>query len=314
MKKTILATLFLLILISCSSGGTKKPTAVTLDSPFIGGTAGLQFSFQDLRKEVFDGNTDPFDVVVKVENKGETLVAKDKLRVKLSGINPAEFGKTESDLVKIGTDDSVENRKSTQGTTLTSQPTFVEFNGLSHKNSIAGATIQYTLRADACYLYRTRAVSKVCVLENILNPTGTRLCEINADKPVHNSGAPVQISNLKESGRAKDKIGFTFDVRNVGGGAIFERGQNCNRDVRANEGKVYVTVSTGLTGLHCSGLEAISGGVGGYVTLYDGLKTVSCTQTVSTNTDFEQLVNIEASYDYEQSIQTQITVKSSGEQ
>lgn len=312
MKKVILTAFLFLVLLGCK-GGTSKAPAIDLQSPFIGGTNGLQLSFQDLRKEVFDAGSDPFDIVVRLENKGETLVPKDKVRVKISGINPVEFSKSEADLTRNPSDDVIENRKTPQGNTITGPPAFAEFLGLNHKNIIEGASIPYTIKAEVCYLYRTKALSKLCFRENLLTPESGGICEINADKPVHNSGAPVQITNLKESTRNKDRIGFTFDVRNAGSGNVFERSKNCDKSVRQNENKVYVKVDTGMSGLTCTGLDTSGTSAEGYVTLYNGFKTISCTQPVSTNTDFEQIINIEASYDYEQSIQTQITVKKSGE-
>ncbi|MBI4146483.1 hypothetical protein HY489_04050 [Candidatus Woesearchaeota archaeon] len=312
MKKIIILAILTILLIGCKQEPKKQ--AVNLESPFVGGAQGLQLSFENLRKDVFDGGTDPFDVVVRLENKGETLVPKENVRVKLSGINPAEFSKTEAELTRVSPDDVIEQRKTPQGQTIAPPPAFVEFTGMNYKSKIAGATTQYTLRAEACYLYKTKAVSKICVREDLLNPETGGICEINQDKPVHNSGSPVQATNFKESTRSKDRIGFTFDVRNAGTGNVFERAKNCDRSDRKNEDRVYVTVNTGIAGLQCTALESTANGAAGWTTLYGGIKTISCTQPITTKTDFEQLVNIELSYDYEQSIQTTITVKSSGEQ
>ena len=312
MRRSLLI-LALLLLVAC---GPSEDTAqvVNLQSPFLGGTDGLVLGFQDLRQEVFDSGRDPFDVVVRLENKGESIVAKNNVRVKLSGINPSEFGKTETQLSASPSDDVIEVRKEPSGNTITPPPVFVEFTGLDHKNELSGAQNQFIIRADACYLYRTKAVSKVCVRENILTPAPGGICEINADKPVVSSGAPVQFSNFKESTRAKDKIGFTFDITNSNNGHIYERNTACDASKRQNENRVYITVSTGVQGLLCTGLEATTKGAEGFVTLYGGSKTISCTQSISSKTDFEQLVNLEAVYDYEQSTQASITVKSSGEE
>lgn len=306
-----LATLALFIT-ACS---TEEPAQqINLQDPFIGGTDGLLISFQDLRQEIFDSGRDPFDVVVKLENKGESIVRKQDVRVKLSGINPSEFDKTEPQLSSNAPDDIIETRKEPSGNILPGPPVFAEFTGLNHKSPILGASNQFIIRADACYLYRTKGVSKICVRENLLSPQPGGICEVNADKPAANSGAPVQFANFKETTRAKDKIGFTFELNNANNGKIYERNTACDTSKRQNENRVYILVATGLQGLQCTGLETTERGAEGFVTLYGGNKIVSCTQTVSSKTDFEQLVNLEAVYDYEQSTQTTITVKSSGEE
>ncbi|MBW2970259.1 hypothetical protein KY309_02755 [Candidatus Woesearchaeota archaeon] len=309
MRRLIVILVLALIVVSCKPGEQK---AVSLTAPFIGGTQGLSVAFQDFRADVFDGGLDPFDVIVKLENKGEALVAKEDVKVKLSGINPAEFDKSEADLTKNAPDDIIENRLQETGV-LPGPPVFVDFIGLNHKGSIAGASAGFTLRADVCYLYRTRAVSKLCVRENLLTPRAGGICEINEAKPVYNSGAPIQISKFEEIARAKDKLGFSFEIKNVGSGNVFERNSKCDRSERRFENRVYVAIGTGLPGLSCTGLESTALGVEGFVTLYGGSKIISCAQPISTRSDFEQIVGVEVVYDYEQSIQSTFNVKSSGE-
>ncbi len=310
MRRLVVILVLLFLVTACRPGEKKQ---LTIESPFAGGSQGLVLDFQDLRKDVFDGGRDPFDVIVRLENKGEALVKKENVKVKLSGINPAEFGKLEENLFMNAPDDAIEMRKDPQGAVLPGPPVFVEFTDLNHISPIAGASAQFTLRADVCYLYRTKTVSKLCVRENILTPPPGGICEINEDKPVFNSGAPVQVANFKESARAKDKIGFSFEIKNAGAGNIFERNTFCDRSQRKNENRVYVTIATGLSGLSCTGLESTGKGAEGFVTLYDGTKIISCSQQVSGRSDFEQLVNLEAIYDYEQRKDTTLTVKSSGE-
>jgi hypothetical protein len=310
MRRLIIVLMLALLLLACKPGSKKT---VQMEAPFEGGSQGLALDFQDLRKDVFDGGRDPFDVTVKLDNKGESLVKKEDVQVKLSGINPAEFSKGEADLMLNAPDDVIEVRKDPQGSILPGQQVFVEFTGLNHKGVISGASAQFPLRADVCYVYRTKTVSELCVRDNLLTPRTGGICEINADKQVYNSGAPVQVANFKEAARAKDKIGFTFEVKNVGTGSVFQRNSVCNRIDRKNENRAYVIVETSLDGLQCTGLETSGKGAEGFVTLYDGSKIVSCSQTISSRSDYEQLVNIETIYDYEQTVQSTITVKKSGE-
>lgn len=300
-----------LFVIGCNGGGGREVNIV--ENPFIGGSQGLTIAFQDFRSEVFDGGLDPFDVIVKVENEGESLISKDNVQVTLSGINPSEFGKSQADLTKLAPDDVIEERKDPSGNIVPGPPVFVEFPEFNYRSALTGATAQFTLRADVCYLYRTKAVSKLCVRENLLTPTAGGICELNEQKTIHNSGAPVHVQNLKQTTRSKDKIGFTFEIANVGNGDIFERNSHCDRDDRRKEDRVYVKVHTGMSGLACTGLNPTQTGAEGWTTLYNNRKIISCSQSVTNKADFEQLTNIEVIYDYEQRTQTTITVKSSGE-
>jgi len=311
MKLLLVAAVLMFALVACTGSSAKK---VDLTSPFIGGTQGVLLGFQDLRADVFDAGRDPFDVVVKLENKGESLIPKDNIRVKLSGINPSEFGKTQNDLVQLAPDDILQLSKDPQGSILIPPPVFVEFPNFNYKKLIVGATAPFTLRAEVCYLYRTKAVSKLCVRENLLAPQAGGICEVNAEKPLFVSGAPVQILGFKQSAGAKDKVRFQFDVINRGQGLVYQRNSFCDNVDKRNENRVYVIVETSIPGLSCTGLEASERGSEGFVTLYSGSKTVTCTQNVAQKADFEQLVNIEAIYDYEELVQTQIAIKSSGEE
>jgi hypothetical protein len=311
MRKITAAIVLLVMLTACTGGKTGE--TVDLGAPFVGGTAGVVADFIDFRAEVFDGGRDPFDVVVRLDNKGEAAVTPGRVRVKLSGINPAEFGKLEEDLKKSPPDELFAVTKDPQGNILPGGQSTVEFIGLNHFSPIAGAQVSLPLRADVCYTYSTQAVSKLCVRENLLAPEAGGICEINEDKQVVNSGAPVQVGAVKETARGKDKLSFSFEIANAGTGQIFERGSVCDRSTRAKENRVYVIVDSGIPGLQCTGFSTTGTKAEGFTTLFEGKKIVTCTQTISSRTDYEQQIRIDVVYDYEEFKQTTITVKSSGE-
>lgn len=302
----------LVLLVGCAGAGSGSK--VDLASPFVGGSQGLLVSFQDFRSEVFDGGKDPFDITVKLENKGEALVPKDNVRVKLSGINPVEFDKSQDQLMSLASDDVLQLGKDPSGALLVPPPNFVEFSNLNFEKLIVGSSAPFTVRAEVCYLYRTKAVGKLCVRENLLAPQTGGICEVNEEKPLFVSGAPVQFMALKQNAGARDKLRFQFEVVNRGQGLVFERNSLCDSSDKRKENRVYVIVETNIPGLSCTGLDVTGRGAEGFVTLYGGSKTVTCTQTVGQRADFEQLVNIEAVYDYEELTQTTLTVKSSGEE
>lgn len=306
MKKILLIIMAIALLTSCQQQSSGE---VSISSPFLGGTQGLEISFQDFRAEVFDGGQDPFDIVVQVENKGEAEVKQQNAEIQLSGINPFEFGKNTQFMQKNLPDDIIARQK-TESQTIESPPTYVEFTGLNHIDKIIGSSAEFPIRAEICYLYETTAVGKLCIREKLLNPEEGGICDVSGSKPIFTSSAPVQIRNLQQQVRSKDKIGFSFEIYNAGTGDIYERTSKCDKQVRARENKVYVDITTGLPGVECTGLTNGKG----MVTIYDGSKTITCTQRAETSTDFEQMISINLEYDYEQLTSTTLKVKSSGEE
>ena len=309
-KKYVFFTFVVLIFLAACKG---QEAPLDLQNPFIGGTDGVVMDFQQVPKDVFDGGRNPFDIVIKLENKGEADVLKNKLRVKLSGFNPASLGKLEEQLSKNPVSDLSASRKDASGNIVKSSPDFVEFNELNHVAPIVGATEEMTVRAEACYTYKTLAVGKLCVRSNILNPEAGGICETDGNKPLFSSSSPVQFDNLVESVAGKDKIGFVFEVKKPSAGYIFETDSICSEE-KSKENRVYVKVNSKLNGLSCTGLSSTSASVAeGFVTLFENSFPIYCKQQVSTRTDFEQVINIEAVYDFEDFKEVKLTVKSSGE-
>lgn len=292
----------------------QKETNQGLSTPFIGGLSGFSVGFQADAppKEVYDGGRFPFAVVVKIQNIGEFLVPKDKVKVSLSGIDPVEFGLNPNDLIKSPGDDMLPRRKDAGGNILESNPFFLEFKNLNHVRRITGSALDFPLRAEVCYNYGTIATSKLCSRKNVLNPTPGGICTINEEKKVANSGAPVQIVSLQESTRAQDKVAFTFKIQHVGTGFLYRKLTGCEKSsIRATEQKVFVNVREPASGVECVGLSSNSVPNQGEVTLFDGSNTVTCTMTLQRPGDFEFPVTIDLNYDYEDTTETNLLVKRS---
>ncbi|MFH1668920.1 MAG: hypothetical protein ABIA62_03255, partial [Candidatus Woesearchaeota archaeon] len=187
---------------------------------------------------------------------------------------------------------------------------------LAHQKEIAGS-VTYNIRADLCYKYGTVVNTKLCVLEDVLGTQGggSKLCTINADKPVDNSGAPVQVASMRESVSSANKVAFVVKIKHVGTGTVHEQSSECNKDFQQKD-KVHVRIDTGIAdGLTCSGLQdgVESGSVyEGDAQLLNGEREVRCTQTINNPTDLEKLVTIELGYDYNQHIEKTLEVQHVG--
>jgi len=305
----ILSLLSVTLLIGCQG------ETIGAGSPFIGGTMGLNIIFLEGSPppSVFDGGDFPFDIVLKLENVGEYFIERDAVDITVTGFRPGEFGATIGDMSKKSPEDLIAKRKDPTGAVIPGNPVFVEFIGFNHKEPIIGATQAFPIKVGVCYKYGTIANTQLCSRKNILGATNTGVCKINEDKTVFNSGSPVQISTLTQSARAKDKIGFTFKIVHSGTGTIFKAkgGERCDETIRQDVNRIYVNVDTGLPGLSCPGLGEGRDATEGYVTLYNGEKLITCTQSLE-GLDFEFPILIELGFDYEEFIETGITVQKSG--
>jgi len=311
MKRTSIAILALFLLTACTQGGQTAELA-----QFIGGTQGVVVSFepQTPPAEVFDGGFSPFDVVVRLENKGEETIKAADTTVRITGILEPEFNLKSGDLTKRVNEELTAVRKNPTGTLLPGNPVFVEFKNFNHVTPITGNALDFPLRADVCYKYATKASTLLCSRANILQPEPNGICEVTADKPVANSGAPIQVKNVKQAARSASSVTFSFDITHAGTGLVYEQGSTCLKGERRFEDSITVSVETRVPGLSCTGFEG--GGDGKATTttkMYNGVKTVTCTQSFPSNTDAVIPVTINVGYDYEERVQTTVTVKHSGE-
>ena len=148
-----------LILAGCAS---ENKSTVTKSSTFIGGSEGVTVEFLENAPpaEVFDNNTYPFDVSVKLENKGEYDVPREQIKVILSGIDRKEFNNPPASL---NPDENLEkSRIDSNGKVVQGTVAYVNFPNLIYKENLPGNT-PFIIRADLCYQYGTIAQAKICV-------------------------------------------------------------------------------------------------------------------------------------------------------
>jgi len=311
MKKVLFVLLVLAVLTVSACNSQKTPTKDT----YIGGTQGLEISFLpgSPPTETSDGGQDEFDVIVQVKNEGETFVDKDDVTIELSGFPPQSFGKSLGDMV-INPDDDVEAKiKNADNSITLPPPVFGDYIGLKYNDYVPG-TIQFPVKADICYSYETRIASDLCIKDDLNKDKDDDFCTVSSQRALSSSGAPVQVTNIKQAPAGTDKTRFTFNVINSDNGDVFREGSGCD-DQRTNEKKVWVEVndlvgSGAGTELRCTGLRDGDGNTKGYVTIYeDGtLVEVSCLLTIPDRNDRLQPFNINLTYEYQKSIQTTIDV------
>jgi hypothetical protein len=317
----VLGVILLFFLAGCDKGDDDSGGAPT--TPFLGGTKGLEIGFvEDLPpEEVADGGTFEFQAMVSLKNSGEYEVGKENVRVDLIGILPADFSASTSDLKDRNPDDDLTPRqRDSEGNIIEPVETFVLFPGENENfnfiGSIAGNTL-FIFRADVCYKYQTRAVSEICVLENMIDVADDAICEPSGEKSVFSSCSPVQVTAFRQNVVGRDRIQFSFDIEHSGSGKVFELSENadCPKESsarRTKEDRVEVTVDTGLGygNLNCIGLSGSGDTQTGFVKLVNGKRTVTCTQTLNADRgDFKKSIDITLEFDYLDSVDKDVLVK-----
>ncbi|MBI2143334.1 hypothetical protein HYU20_03260 [Candidatus Woesearchaeota archaeon] len=191
----------------------------------------------------------------------------------------------------------------------------MRFEGLAYQRQLAGSA-EFPVQADVCYSYQTKVVTDLCIRSDATKRV-SGVCEISGQKPVFNSGAPVQVTAAKEGVGGKNKVLLTFNVKNVGAGGVFKAATtpDCERGAFAKENHVLVQVDTGLPGITCSGISVDSAAAGttpgrivGDLRLSNGEGTFSCIQATP-NQDAVKKVDLKLTYNYLTSKSTKIAVK-----
>ncbi len=309
-KELIIFFIAIALLTMAQECQTNKDTKDKV-SPYIGGTSGLSIQFGDGAPpgEVFDRGQYPFDIDVKLLNVGETDIMKENVKVTITGLNPNDFGKPESFFIKDGiAEDVLATYKDFEGNIIKPSETFVTFSGLNFVSTLTG-NFESTVRADVCYNYKTEAVADGCIRKDVLSVDADAVCQVQEQKKVFNSGAPIQVIKFEELPSGTDKIRYLFTIKHVGSGDVYAPGTNCPTE-RTAKNKIHFKIESSVTDLDCAGLIEGSGKEGN-IMLREGEQTIRCVQQTSSNLDYLDRIKITLTYDYGESIDETILVKKS---
>ncbi|MFH1072115.1 MAG: hypothetical protein V1743_01670 [Nanoarchaeota archaeon] len=303
-----LALFAVFILTSCQQQDPNRGSNL----PFIGGSEGLTMDFAPGAPpdEVFDAAQFPFSVNIIIENVGEDDVLPDEAEIRLIGIEPGLFGVSDDDLITVLPQTLRGAVKLADGTERPGDITQVVFPTsdvaqLSYQPDLEG-TDEIIMRAEMCYDYKTRSTTQVCIkdqlLENIYND---KICVVNEEKLPQNSGAPIHITELRETPQGKNNVNVQFKIEHLGGGLFFKLGTPCDDSItNPNENMVKIKVYF----VEVPGYEAppikcplFHGETEGYVNLFQGgPRTISCTIYGNPDKDriYQDLLHIDLEYTY----------------
>ena len=322
--------LCLILLISACKGGKSGTASGTAPrTPFIGGVGGITINFEkdSPPPEVTDDETFGFRAIVRLKNEGEYTVPLDHVKINLIGFDPADFGNSFEDLKDGIPQDTLESKKrDAEGSLIEGATTYVEFpkSGGDFVPTRFPGNTPFTFRADVCYHYQTEALTKLCMLRDMINVRDDAICRPTFSNPVYSSSAPVQVTNFRQNVIGRDKLSFSFDVVLTGNVDIFwskderipstfddgcPRNPRTRREVENNVGIEITEVPNDpiVTNFNCGGLDGDAIGV---VRLVNGRRTITCTaDLIQDRLDLEKNVGILLKYNVLDNKETEILVK-----
>lgn len=316
---TILALLLIVIATGCEqqSGNNVGPSS----TPFIGGVEGLVMEFVQGNPPdyVFDNGNFPFYVSIRVDNLGEHDVVANEGYLEITGINAKDFNLGSQAELRQNIPQTIKGVvKNFQGTVIVGDTSILEFGEMNYLPNIRGNFDGPRIRANLCYNYETEATTYICLKRDLLTNIDTKeICDLSGLKPVFNSGAPIQITEVQEDPLGSDKIQLVFTVEHVGtpNDRFYKLDTECDdRQTNRDKDLVWFEVVSDINGAtaSCTGMREFNADKsGGYVELYNGEPRQVICQFDMSNVDgiYEELVTVRLKYRYSQFIEKTILVK-----
>lgn len=301
----ILLAMTLMVVSGCTEGQTTPGQGVHAN--FVGGTRGIEMSFvaNAPPSEVADQGQDQFEVVVNLLNRGEHEVAPEDVFVELEGFSPFTFSITHDDLIQYSEYELMPVYKSQDGSIIYPTDTPVIFSGFNY-DEVAPNDEVYSFRANVCYKYETIAVSDLCVKPRYNLDNEDDLCTVSGLRGVSNSGAPIQVTEIRQVPRGIDRTEISFKLQlkdpDVKGKAS-RPDSNCDTMSYTNKDKVFVRVSGIIENpstdtVSCRGLQE-GDSSSGYLTISrDQPTAVSCVVYLENRNTRIEPFRINVVYDY----------------
>ncbi|MDP3917313.1 MAG: hypothetical protein Q8Q42_03430 [Nanoarchaeota archaeon] len=303
----VLVLLLALFLAGCQNDNKEK----TPEGPYVGGTQGLLFAFEEGEPPaaVLDNDQQEFFITLVVRNLGEYTVPEGKAIASISGIDSKAFSmsslntKNDVDITGIAKDQSF---------IIEGGEELLQFEQASYTNDV-GADFGLTMRADLCYKYKTEALTHLCLKENVVKKEIEDVCDTtNSNLPHFNSGAPVQISNVRQNTVGSGKVQVAFTVENVGNGIVYlpESFTNACTGEKGMMDMVKISLENPQNNFKPS-CSALGKSDSGNVRLVNRKKEITCTIDTSglQKVSYQDLLLINVDYMYREAVTTNLNVE-----
>lgn len=217
LKNTIMAILLVVLLLfisSCGSIGTKKPNDQGPQGTFRTGTQGLVLKFVpgSPPPEVYEG--DRMDVAVEYVNKGAFDISGGYIY--LSGYDK-NYLRFDSNMLS-GINAKGKDEFNPEGNMINTYTFSIGAVNLPNNADI----FPQTIKASACYKYRTYAIGKTCIDPDPYGVGyGDKVCTLSPPQVGSSQGAPVAVTSV-EAQTSRNRVQFKVNIANVGGGTIID--------------------------------------------------------------------------------------------
>ncbi len=303
---------FALVLLALLIGCKQQADTQDLTSPYVGGTDGLEFAFQEDEPplNVLDDGQEDFYITLLVRNLGEYTVPQGEAVASLSGIDANAFS-----LSSFNTKNTVaiEGTTNDQGFIIEGAEEILEFSQANYINDVMTDLNNVLLRADLCYQYNTEALAHLCLKKDVVKKSIEDVCDTTSPSvKLFNSGAPLQVTNMRQKAVGSGKVQIAFTVENAGGDLTYLPGSftDACKGQEDNKDMVKVTLMNPQNNFvpECS---AFGKSHTGNVRLVGNKKEITCTIDTSNlqEVSYQDLLIIDLDYDYRQAITTNINVK-----
>ena len=201
---------------------------------------------------------------------------------------------------------------SDQGFVLAGGEELLEFEQASYINDVS-ANIPLQLFASLCYEYKTQGLTNLCLKKDVVKKSIEDVCDTNDPaKEVYNSGAPVQVSGMRQKAIGSNKVQITFTVQNVGTGIVYLPDTFTDSCKGGGDNEDYVRISLlNPQNNFVPECSAFGKSSSGDVRLVNGKKEITCTIDTSALQDvsYQDLLLIDVDYVYREGVITSLTVE-----
>lgn len=250
-KRVIIAVVLvisLLFVVGCSGIiGTKKPKDQGPEGTFRTGMQGLVLKLVpgSPPPEVYEG--DRMDVSVEYVNKGAFDITGGYLYIGGYDKNYLRFDKN----MYSGVNAKGKDEFNPEGNIVNTVTYSIGAVNLPDNADI----FPQTIKATACYKYRTYAIGKTCIDPDPYGiGYGEKVCTVSAPQVGSSQGAPVAVSSV-EAQTSRNRVQFKVNIANVGGGAVIDNAapiSDCDIKLdRTQIDKVDIRAKFSTTDMRC---------------------------------------------------------------
>ena len=195
--KLLFVLLVTLLIAGCTSGSSSG-TSGGSSSQFKGGSDFLTLELEaDAPPSiVYDSALSPFDIIVKLENKGEWDIPQNSLRVVLEGFSSDNWGNVQSNLVITEEMEGYDVVYDIDGGF-----DYASFENIEYKEKLVQNTYEHNFIVKSCFPYGSKVTFTACVDKDAKRSSkedNLKLCEGFSNRDYSVSSGPIGVTKVEQ--------------------------------------------------------------------------------------------------------------------